>query len=73
MQRILVLMLGVVFSLVSGLAQNLSIYYIDMEGGAATLLVTPAGESIGTARIADRSRRVSAAPQTTTSNFFWPS
>ena len=46
MQRILVLVLGVAFGLVPGLAQNLSIYYIDMEGGAATLLVTPAGESM---------------------------
>ena len=27
-------------------AQNLNIYYIDVEGGAATLLVTPAGESL---------------------------
>ena len=27
-------------------AQNLSIYWTDVEGGAATLIVTPAGESI---------------------------
>lgn len=27
-------------------AQQLSIYWIDVEGGAATLLVTPAGESV---------------------------
>ncbi len=27
-------------------AQNLNIYYIDVEGGAATLIVTPAGESL---------------------------
>jgi beta-lactamase superfamily II metal-dependent hydrolase len=39
-------MLGAAFSLLPGLAQNLSIYYIDVEGGAATLLVTPAGESM---------------------------
>jgi competence protein ComEC len=46
MQRILMLLLVAAFGLGSGLAQNLSIYYIDMEGGAATLLVTPAGESM---------------------------
>jgi beta-lactamase superfamily II metal-dependent hydrolase len=46
MHRILMFMLATAFSLVPGLAQNLSIYYIDMEGGAATLLVAPAGESI---------------------------
>src|SRR5215475_12395303 len=27
-------------------ARGLDIYYIDTEGGAATLLVTPAGESV---------------------------
>ena len=27
-------------------SRSLEIYYVDVEGGAATLIVTPAGESI---------------------------
>ena len=27
-------------------ANNLRIYFVDVEGGAATLIVTPAGESL---------------------------
>lgn len=46
----LLLLLSLVCSCAIGLAQssgrNLQIYYVDVEGGASTLIVTPAGESI---------------------------
>ena len=32
--------------LVAVAANNLRIYFVDVEGGAATLIVTPAGESM---------------------------
>jgi len=47
MTRYLILCLLLFGALVPGAAQkNLQIYYIDVEGGAATLIVTPAGESL---------------------------
>src|SRR5437868_2603539 len=46
MQRLL-LMLGLVSATVTlGSARNLEIYWIDAEGGAATLIVAPSGESL---------------------------
>ena len=45
MLRLAALLLG--FALVlPGAPKNLEIYWIDVEGGAATLVVTPAGESL---------------------------
>ncbi len=43
MLLVLVLLLGAV---ASGAPKDLEIYFIDVEGGAATLIVTPAGESL---------------------------
>lgn len=45
MLRLLTLLLGCVL-LLPAAPKNLEIYWIDVEGGAATLLVTPAGESL---------------------------
>ncbi|MDH3585172.1 MAG: MBL fold metallo-hydrolase, partial [Phycisphaerae bacterium] len=48
----MILGLALIIALVSGVveadqaADGLRVYWIDVEGGAATLLVTPAGESI---------------------------
>src|SRR5262249_23320305 len=51
--RLLILFVVMVAATSATIAQNaesarrtLDIYYIDVEGGAATLIVTPAGESI---------------------------
>jgi len=51
-----------------GAPRDLEIYFIDVEGGAATLMVTPAGESLladtGNARPDDRdAKRIYAAAQ----------
>jgi competence protein ComEC len=51
-----------------GAPRDLEIYFIDVEGGAATLMVTPAGESLladtGNARADDRDvKRIYAAAQ----------
>ncbi len=45
MLRLVTLLLGCVLFLPAA-PPNLEIYWIDVEGGAATLLVTPAGESL---------------------------
>jgi competence protein ComEC len=52
MKRWLILLCGILFlsgfssSFAQGKRTTLDIYYVDVEGGAATLIVTPAGESI---------------------------
>src|SRR5262249_2975592 len=52
MRNGLLMIAGVACGLSAGMlradepARGLDIYYIDTEGGAATLLVTPAGESV---------------------------
>src|SRR6266498_4177776 len=38
--------LVLLFSLTSRAARELTIYFIDVEGGQSTLLITPAGESV---------------------------
>jgi len=45
MKKLLLLLLATV-SAASAAPKNLEIYWIDAEGGAATLIVTPAGESM---------------------------
>lgn len=47
--RILLTLIAILFTLsntVSAAPKTLDIYFIDVEGGAATLIVTPAGESL---------------------------
>jgi competence protein ComEC len=45
--RVLTAMLGIVFTAAMASAQpTLDIYHVDVEGGAATLIVTPARESV---------------------------
>jgi beta-lactamase superfamily II metal-dependent hydrolase len=46
MQNLSSLGLILLFSLPSFAANNLRIYFIDVEGGAATLIVSPSGESL---------------------------
>ena len=47
MPRTFALALGLfAASTLCGADGNLEIYFIDVEGGAATLLVSPAGESL---------------------------
>jgi len=47
MTRRLLLLLGLVLaSAIFGASRNLEIYWIDAEGGAATLIVAPSGESL---------------------------
>jgi len=46
MRRKLVLLAGLLPLLLSAASRDLRIYWIDAEGGAATLIVTPAGESM---------------------------
>ena len=40
------LLLALLPSLTSHAARELTIYFIDVEGGQATLLITPSGESL---------------------------
>ena len=44
--HVIVLVATIFFSSVAASAKTLDIYFIDVEGGAATLIVTPLGESI---------------------------
>lgn len=44
--RLLLGIAALLLSSLTGLAQNLDIYFIDVEGGGATLIVTPERESI---------------------------
>ncbi len=44
--RLLTLLLTAVFASLLGAAPNLDIYWIDTEGGGATLIVSPSGESL---------------------------
>ena len=45
MTKLILLLLATAFA-ASAAPKNLEIYWIDAEGGAATLIVTPAGESM---------------------------
>src|SRR5215831_6018078 len=47
-KRLSLYLISILFfvSIVSAAPQTLDIYFIDVEGGAATLIVTPAGESL---------------------------
>ena len=61
----LILVAGAILSAYAGhaLAQsrNFDIYWIDVEGGAATLLVAPSGESLTTKATGSRPRSRPAA------------
>jgi beta-lactamase superfamily II metal-dependent hydrolase len=47
MRQILCLAIAVLISTLLGAqSRNLTIYWIDVEGGAATLFVSPSGESL---------------------------
>ncbi len=59
-------LLAALFAAALGAAQNLDIYYVDVEGGAATLIVAPSGQSLlvdtGWNRSDDRdAKRIAAA------------
>ena len=41
-----VLFLAICATLLPAQTRNLDIYWIDVEGGAATLIVTPSGQSL---------------------------
>lgn len=46
MHRTLLCLTFLALSVVSGMAKDLKIYFIDVEGGQCTLIVTPKGESL---------------------------
>jgi beta-lactamase superfamily II metal-dependent hydrolase len=43
---LLVLLMAAVAILLPGQSRTLDIYWIDVEGGASTLIVSPSGESL---------------------------
>jgi len=46
MLRLVSLTLATLFASLLGAAPNLDIYWVDVEGGGATLIVSPSGESL---------------------------
>jgi beta-lactamase superfamily II metal-dependent hydrolase len=46
MQRVLTIAIIVLFGRLLAGAQNLQIYFVDVEGGAATLIVSPDGQAL---------------------------
>src|SRR5579864_3388938 len=46
MTRSLIIALALLTSALTASARNLEIYWIDVEGGGATLIVTPQGQSL---------------------------
>src|SRR6476661_7752075 len=46
MRRLVSLAFFILFASVLGAAPNLDIYWVDVEGGGATLIVSPSGQSL---------------------------
>ena len=46
MKRILLVLMTLLMAILVHAEKTLDIYWVDVEGGAATLMVTPAGQSI---------------------------
>ena len=45
-RHLLAFVVSVLFAVSTQAAKTLDVYWVDVEGGAATLIVTPAGQSI---------------------------
>ena len=64
-----VFLLGLVLAAVSLAAKSMDVYFLDTEGGKATLIVSPSGQTLlidtgyGGNRVRDANRIVAAASQ----------